>query len=192
MTLMSSIMARQTLARRASTAECWPEGTVQTDDDLIINGASLVHTSLDQTPAVRIGPAGNLWTRQTTSPQRFITVLLTRVEETGFTDSHRRLVVWVDAELEHCRPILSAARVVGRRSMAHTKRMQLRPRPKDDMQWVWLPSDVAVGDLIAVPCEGTVPLSDVRRHSRNPGRLGGERSNDPDDDDLPFARACMK
>ncbi|POH62257.1 hypothetical protein C3B61_15330 [Cryobacterium zongtaii] len=188
---MSSIMARRTLAHRASTTECWPAGTVHTEDDLIINGASLVRTSSDQTPAVRIGPAGSLWAQQTPSPQRFITVLLTRVEETGFTDSHRRLVVWVDAELDRCRPILSAARVVGRRSVVHTKRMQLRPRPKDDMQWVWLPSDVAVGDLIAVPCEGTVPLSDARRHSRNPGRLGEERSDDPDDD-LPLARACLK
>ncbi|TFC01018.1 hypothetical protein E3O42_11080 [Cryobacterium adonitolivorans] len=79
----------------------------------VLNGASLVQTSRDETPTVRIGPAGNLWAQQTTSSQRFITVLLTRVEETGFTDSHRRLVVWVDAELDHCRPNLSAARVVG-------------------------------------------------------------------------------
>jgi hypothetical protein len=190
MTLMSSIMARRTLAQRAST-EFWPEGTVQTADDLIINGASLVNASRDQTPAVRIGPAGSFWAGPNTSPQRFVTVLLTRVEETGFTDSHRRLVVWVDAELDRCRPILSAARLVGRQSVAHPKRMQLRPRPKDDMQWVWLPSDVAVGDLIAVPCEGTVPLSDVRRHHGKPSRLGEEHPGDRDDD-LPFARACLK
>lgn len=191
MTLISSIIARRTLAKRASAAEFWPEGTIETADDLIIDGASLVRSSRDQTPAVRIGPAGCFWAGPNTSPQRFVTVLLTRVEETGFTDSHRRLVVWVDADLDHCRLILSAARLVGRRSVAHSKRMQLRPRPKDDMQWVSLPSDVAVGDLIAVPCEGTVPLSDVRRHHRKPSRLGEEHPGDRDDD-LPFARACLK
>ncbi|TFD27029.1 hypothetical protein [Cryobacterium cryoconiti] len=188
---MSSIMAKRIQAKRAATTECWPEGTVQTADDLIINGVSLVRTSRDETPTVRIGPAENLWAGHLTSPQRFITVLLTRVEETGYTDSHRHLVVWVDAELDHCRPILSAARVLGRTSSTHTKRMQLRPRSKDDMQWLRLPADIVVSDLLAVPCKGPVPLSAVRRRSCQPNRLENDRTDNPDDDSQ-FARACLK
>jgi hypothetical protein len=187
---MSSILARTTLTHRPDDVGSWPAGTVHTEDDLIINGLPLVLTSHKQTPAVRIGAAPDAGERRAASPERFITVLLTRVEETGFTDSHRRLVVWVDAELDHCRPILSAARVVGRRSVAHLKRMQLRPKPKEDMQWVWLPADVGVGDLIAIPCEGAVPLSDVRPYSGYPGHREDEWPDEPDD--LPFTRACLK
>ena len=190
MTLMSSILARTPLTHRPADIGSWPEGTVHTANDLIVNGVSLVGASHDRTPAVRIGAAPAAGERHTASPERFITVLLTRVEETGFTDSHRRLVVWVDAEMDHCRPILSAARVVGRRSVAHLKRMQLRPRPVEDMQWVWLPADVVVGDLIAIPCEGAIPLSDVRRHSSYPGHRVDAWPDEPDD--LPFSRACLK
>ncbi|WEO77419.1 hypothetical protein BJQ94_19040 [Cryobacterium sp. SO2] len=190
MTLMSSILARTPLTHRPADVDSWPEGTVHTADDLIINGLSLVRASHDRTPAVRIGAAPDAAERHGTSPERFITILLTRVEETGFTDSHRRRVVWVDAELDHCRPNVSAARVVGRRSGAHLKRMQLRPRPQDDMQWVWLPADVVVGDLIAVPCDGALPLSDVRRHSARPGRRDDEGPDEPDD--FLFAHACLK
>jgi hypothetical protein len=190
MTLMSDILARSALPQRSRAAGCWPAGTVHTDDDLIINGVSLVRSSHDHTPAVRIGPAPDTSELLAAGPQRFITVLLTRVEETGFTDSHRRLVVWADAEVDQCRPILSAARIVGRRSLAHLKRMQLRPRPKADLQWVWLPADIGVGDLIAVPCEGAVPLRDVRRQGGYPGRRVDEWPDEPDD--LPFSRACGK
>lgn len=189
MTLLSSIRASRILAPRTATAECWPEGILLTPDDLLLNGVSLAHT-VRETPAVRIGPAGTVWPGPARSPQRFITVLLTRVQETGYIDSHRLPVVWVDADLERCRPILSAVRVIGRRSVARAERMQLRPLPTGELHWVQLPSDVVVGDLLAIPCTGTVPLSQVRQRTPPPPQPADVQPDDPDG--IPFLRACGK
>lgn len=87
---MYSIMASRDRALRSAALECWPEGTVHTRDDVVINGSSLVQiASAGPTPAVRIGTAGGLRVQQP-SPRRFITVVLTRVEQIGYSEATRR------------------------------------------------------------------------------------------------------
>lgn len=188
---MYSIMASRDRALRSAALECWPEGTVHTRDDVVINGSSLVQiASAGPTPAVRIGTAGGLRVQQP-SPRRFITVVLTRVEQIGYSEATRRSEIWVDAELDRCRPILTAARIVGRESTARQKRMHLRPQPATGPGWVRMPVDIAVGDLIVVPCDGTTPLGDVRRRDHHPERLNDDRT-DPAEDDFPYLPSCLK
>ena len=192
MILMDSIMASRGMALRAASVDYWPEGTVQTRDDVIFHGSSLVRVAREgHTPAVRIGPAARGWGRSTAVPQRFITVLLTRVEQIGYSAKTRLPEIWVDAELNHCQPIFSAARVIGRESSARHKRMHLRPQAGDDAGWVRLPADIVAGDLIVVPCDGTTPLSDVRRRAHHPERLSQDRT-EASDDDFPYAPSCLK
>jgi hypothetical protein len=177
---MSSIRASQSMALRVAALECWPKGTVQTRDDVIVDGLSLAAAAAEgHTPLVRIGPATASFSA---TPQRFITVLLCRVERIGHAENSRRPQLWVDAELDHCELILSAARLVGREGAARRRRMELCPRPNGSARWIRLPIDIAAGDVVAVPCEGTTPLSDVRRHPHPSVRLGRAHGEQPDDD----------
>ena len=192
MTLMYSITASRSSARQAADLEWWPHGTVHTRDDVIINGSSMVRTAhSEHTPAVRIGAVGGLWATRVGSTQRLVTVLLTRVEQIRYSDTTRRPEIWVDAEVNRCRPILSSARIVGRVSTVRRKRMQLQPHPADSTGWLRLPADIVVGDLIVVPCAGSILLSDVRRSDHHPERLDDERTAAADDD-FPSLPSCLK
>lgn len=189
---MYSITASRRMALQSAALECWPEGTVHTSDDVIINGTSLAYSAhAEQTPAVRIGAAGVPWPKYSRSLERFITVVLTRVEQMQYSTQTRKPEIWVDAELERCRPILSAARLIGRESTRTRKRMRLQPHSSVRPAWVWLPGDIVVSDLIVVPCDGTLPLSDVRRRDHHLERLSTTRT-DTDHDDFPYLPSCLK
>ena len=168
MTLLHTILTGRSLALQAAALECWPEGTVLESADVVLHGRSLTEAARTaSTPAVRIGRAARAWPVPAGSPQRFVTVVLTRVDEVVFSSTTRRSEVWVDAELDLCRPVPAAARVIGRRPVSRTKRMNLCS-PAGGFWEVHLPVDTTASDLIAVPCEGVLALSEVRR-GRSPG-----------------------
>ncbi|WP_147440951.1 hypothetical protein [Mycetocola zhadangensis] len=179
---MHSLWAHHALALRFA-AQLWPAGAVHTDTDVILNGAFLTHAALvEPTPLVRIGEASAAWPAQTRSPQRFITVLLTRVVRIDTVPHSSRLDVWVDARFDKCRPNFAAARLVGRVSAHRHPRMLLHPVSGDSRGLVRLPHDLTTGDLIAVPCEGATPLFDVRTGTPPVDHARGDAA-DPGEDD---------
>lgn len=191
-TLMQSIAASWSLARRSAALGCWPEGAIHSGTDVIVERSSLVHAAaVHPTPLVRIGVAGG-WDHSRGTPHRFVTVLLTRVEHVDGTRDDGRVVIWVDAQLDRCRPNLAAARLLGRESTGRRRRVSVRPAADAEVGWARLPADIVAGDLLAVPCDGAIPLSDARRPDYFRGRTGEERPGVVDDDpgpDLPF---CLK
>lgn len=191
MTLLHTILAGRSLALQAAALECWPEGTVLEPGDVLLHGLSLASAARTaSTPAVRIGRAGQAWPLPAGSPQRFVTVVLTRVEDVVFSSTARRSEVWVDAGLDHCRPVLDAVRVIGRRPLSRTKRMNLRS-PAGGCWEVHLPVDITASDLVAVPCEGVLALSEVRRGKPSPA--GGRPRPEPEEPDDGFLRPwCLK
>jgi hypothetical protein len=87
------------------------------------------------------------------------------------------LKVWIDGELDGCAAIDSETRMIGRASSAHamgttiysvSAHTPVHFAPE-------LPSDLRVGDLLAIPCIGVTVLRDVQSRSRHPERLSNER-----------------
>lgn len=188
---MQSIVASWSLARRSAALGCWPEGTIHSDADVILERSSLVHAAAaGRTPLVRIGVAGG-WDRALGTQHHFVTIVLTRVEYVDRARDDGRVVIWVDAQLDRCHPNLAAARLIGRDHAARRRRMSVRPTAASELGWARLPVDIVIGDLLAVPCDGAIPLSDARRPDYFRDVPGEDRliAPDGDDPDLPF---CLK
>ena len=169
MTVVQSIVASRTLMWHGAGRACWPDDSVHTSDDVIVNGTSLVHAARSgATPLVQIGPAGGLWPREATSVPPFITVVLSRVEEIDLSSTPRHPDVWIDAEIARCRPLLSAVRLIGRTSGSPRRRMHLRPGDGSPAGWVRLPADVGRGDLLVIPCAGPPHRAARRRAAGRP------------------------
>ncbi len=90
---------------------------------------------------------------------------MTRVD--SVTAENERLVVWIDAELDRCDPLIGDTRMIGRASTAHTvEAVIFGPTPHSAIHRVpALPGDLAVGDLLVIPCRGVTRLHDVRGDS---------------------------
>ena len=72
--------------------------------------------------------------------------------------------VTIDADLDGCKPVVEATRMIGREPRCARFDMLVRS-PKDDaLNYVVraLPADIAAGDLLAFPCVGPSALHDVR------------------------------
>lgn len=192
MTALHSVMMARSLARRSAARECWPEHTVHTPDDVIIEGTSLASAATtSETPVVRIGVAEGALAHRPAHPARFITVVLTRVEQILRYPAALRPEVWVDAELGRCRALPEAARLLDRESIARLQRMRLRPDGAGHGGVLRLPRDLAVGDLLAIPCEGAIPLNALRRQGWHPERLDDDRF-EGEQDDFPYPPSCLK
>lgn len=145
----------------------WPEGTIQTRADVIIRGSSLTSAAHDRgTPLVNIGQAPTV-EQHGSGRQQFITVLVTRVEHVDHLGILQRPDLWVDAALSECTVIADAARIIGRPTTGRRRRVrilsEIDPGAHTD---VAVPSDIRPGDLLAIPCSGTVPRNLVQAHSR--------------------------
>ena len=192
MTVLHSVMAGRFAARRAGEPSCWPAGTQHTTDDILIRGESLAAAArAGDIPLVRIG-------ERPASPgvdegrQRFVTVLVTVIEHVDRLGGFQRPCIWIDAALRECEPIIEAARIVGRPTTTHrrTLRLQTEREPGAHLD-LRLPADVRAGDLLAIPCSGTVARSQVTNGQRHlaaglvaPGRDA--------DGDSPFLGVCGK
>lgn len=161
-------------------ASWWPEGTVHTVDDILIRGTSMVDVArIGRTPLVRIGQVPSVQRRQD-----FVTVVLTRIEHIERFGGLQRPDVWIDAALRDCEPIFAAARLLGRRPAAHTRRIRLRTEADAGARLsARLPADLRVGDLLAIPCATTVPRNRV---------AGGApmRAAEDEDDEGGMASRC--
>ncbi len=148
-------------------AELWPADAFIGATDISIGGHPLSDLARsDGTPLIRIGVAVEAWPIPS-APPHLVTALVTTVEDV-VSDEHGRIrELWVDAELDGCRPHLAEARLIGRRGSGRFADVAVRPGTPTavDGDSAHLPVDVRPGDLLAIPCEGATALFDVRRRT---------------------------
>lgn len=146
----------------------WPEATVATIDDVAVAGVSLCRlVELCETPCVHTAAAVIPGTHGRPSPVHQAAVVVVSV-----TSVMRRpdgsLDVLVDACLDDLAATWRETRLIGRPSTAAVRTAQVAADPvhhrgpcaTDAM--VSLPADLAEGDLLAIPCAGTLSVRSLR------------------------------
>lgn len=160
----------------------WPEGTVVSDDDIVVAGLSLSRlVDLCGTPAVHSGPAIIPGSAGLSSTSERTAVLVVRV--VGMASSRAGVpVLQVDARLDNLRLVWSEARRIGGRRYARNRTALIVRRPSrhdlsecDDVVAVSLPVNLRPGDLLAIPSR---PMSAERCLTDHP--LTGRTSGQPD------------
>ncbi|MCS5718970.1 hypothetical protein N1027_12575 [Herbiconiux sp. CPCC 205763] len=154
----------------------WPEHTVATTTDVLVAGISLLRlVDLCGTPCVHTAASVVPGTHGRPSPTGQACVVVVRILQiepmpvTPSAGTAPVLRVVVDGDLGHAHPVASEARLVGRVSTArHVLATCLASDQAADAAEsalaIPVPEDLSVGDLIAVPCVGTVPLRALREH----------------------------
>ena len=140
----------------------WPMGVSLREDDVLVRGESLAQQARIATPAVRIGEAPPQQAQITPPRQRFVSLIIARVLAVTALDGHRPADVVIDADLSHCDVHFSDMRIVGRFATRSTARVRLHAPGGVSGPRARLPRDLAVGDILVIPCEGTVTPSDIR------------------------------
>ena len=142
---------RTTIPDPLSTAR-WPEWTQPTTTDLIVSGVSMLRlVEICDTPCVHVAAAVVPGTHGRPSDRDSASVIVARVVGLGHDG---RLAL--DADLRAVPACLDELRLIGR---ASTRRS--RPFALGDAV-VSLPADLAVGDLLVVPCAGAVCCRQLR------------------------------
>ncbi len=193
MTFFHSVAWERGMALRVPSPGPWPRDTTLTATDVLVGGRSLDQIArAEGTPCLRIAEAPDTGLFPP-GRQHLITALVTSVEAISMNSRGRPEEIWVDAELDGCRPRISEARLIGRPASGRRRRVALRPTTRTalDGHLVRLPADVQLGDLIAIPCEGPCALHDVRRRSYHPERLDDGRWADDGDEFTALGR-CGK
>jgi hypothetical protein len=139
--------------------------TTPTTTDVVVSGVSLVRlVELCETPCVHIAAAVIPGTHGRPSNTEQASVVVARV-----VDLPRPGVITLDADLTSVTAFFAEARLIGRASTAMSLPFELSsPREAGGMApSMVLPSDIAVGDLIAVPCADAVCLRELRAAARS-------------------------
>lgn len=146
-----------------TTVDLWPAFTTFASDDIVVAAVSLTRlVEWCGTPCVHTADAALPGSDGHPSGTEMASVVIARVVAVQWR-SDLRMHVTIDADLDGCRPILSEARVIGRQPTVHRSTATLEAMGAEDFAFAaQLPSDVAVGDLVAVPCLGATLLHDIR------------------------------
>ncbi|GLK17817.1 hypothetical protein [Herbiconiux flava] len=129
----------------------WPEWTVPTITDVVVSGVSLRRlVEVCGSPCVHVAAAVVPGTHGRPSDLAQSSVVVATV--LAVTGGRLEL----DADVERVPAVLSEARLIGRASACRTRDLTL---PGGAV--LALPADLAVGDLVAVPCPGALARRDV-------------------------------
>ena len=146
-------------------------------DDVVVAGVSMRRlVEVCGTPCVHSGEAPGM-RRDEDGCGALVVVAVTAV--LAGSDAGGERVVCVDGHLDGVDARWGEARVLGRASGRATGRSSVvrivAAAPTSGMAAVALPDDLAVGDLVVVPCGGSPALHDVRLGGRpvGTGRVGG-------------------
>lgn len=180
MSLLHTVSALVLSNRVASAAgrEAWPAHTVHGPRDVEVAGLSMMAMAAEAgTPCVRNAAAVVPGSNGLLSARRFASVVVTRVVAVERAEEGRLAQVWVDAELQRCRVVPGAMRLVGRPTGLRRQSMRIRPdaHSASGPTIELLPTDLREGDVLVVPCLGTTALRDVWRSARDTGRLSADR-----------------
>ena len=162
---MTRVQAARVATRRAKaiTTDMWPAFTTHTDHDVIIAALSIERlVEWCGTPCVHTADAAIPGSGGRPSESELSSVMAARVVAVEWR-SDLRLHVAIDADLSGCRPILEEARLVGRESTSGPASIVLESvRGVADGYATSLPGDIAVGDLVVIPCLGVTLLHDIK------------------------------
>ncbi|SDY61326.1 hypothetical protein [Herbiconiux ginsengi] len=198
MSLSHSIRWYQRRQSRQPDLAAWPEFTWFTATDVLAAGESMVTAAVATgTPSVRIGRRRTLAetgaaagpTHPEGGSPAYCAIVVCAVEGVfdgrpdesvaaegaGRTDAPHPREVWLDAELDACRPIGSTMRVIGRTVPPVREIVTVRPTSRVEETRAWLPHDIRAGDLVAFACAEPVSLQDLRRRAHHPERLDDGR-----------------
>jgi hypothetical protein len=140
-------------------------------DDVVVAGVSMRRlVEVCGTPCVHSGEAPGM-RRDEDGCGALVVVAVTAV----LAGAGGERVVCVDGHLDGVDARWGEARVLGRASGRSSVVRIVAAAPTSGMAAVALPDDLAVGDLVVVPCGGSPALHDVRLGGRpvGTGRVGG-------------------
>ncbi|WP_411699104.1 hypothetical protein [Conyzicola sp.] len=153
----------QTRRAKTLTTDMWPAFTTHTESDVII--AALSITRLVEwcgTPCVHTADAAIPGSGGRPSESELASVVAARVVSAEWR-SDLRLHVVIDADLSGCDPTAGEARLLGRASDASPASVVLESlHPRGGGSATYLPADIAVGDLVIIPCRGVTLLHDIK------------------------------
>ncbi|MDR6865919.1 hypothetical protein J2Y69_000504 [Microbacterium resistens] len=155
----------------------WPLQTTVLPADVLFHRDSLAAEGRQATPLVRIGAAAPADTERS-HQQRYISIVVaavTAVDTEADGHGHGPRSIAIDADLHGLQGQILDARVIGRRFPHRTVRARLHDATGNWGMAIRLPRDIAVGDLLAIPCEGIVSLGSIRPPHRD------ERDQSADD-----------
>lgn len=152
-------------------AEFWPERTIATTTDVLVSGISLLRLAeVCGTPCVHSAAAVIPRTGGRPSPSQRAAVLVVRITAVGHYAT-RNLIVQTDARLDNLRLIWSETRLINRASTARSAMILIDRRspavdtsPSHDLLAVELPSDLRVGDLLAIPSRSITTTCATQPH----------------------------
>lgn len=175
MTLTSIIPSLRRSIPDPFTRDCWPEFTTTSVSDVTVAGVSLVRlVDWCGTPCVHTAAAVIPGSNGRPSPTALASVIVTSVVSVDVL-ANGALAIAVDAQLDDCTPVLTEARLIGRVSTAHSAVLHLFDGDTNQSRDITLPTDIRIGDLIALPCIGATRLHDVRRHARRSDQPAGDQ-----------------
>lgn len=148
--------------------DAWPVHTHATVSDVVVAGVSLTRlVELTDTPALLTGdlPRPGMPRARALGGGTDVTVLVFRVTLRVDTQEEKRIAL-TDCTFDGLSALWSECRLIGRASAARSVRIELIPGDVGGASWphpvALLPADLREGDLLAVPCAGTVTLHEVR------------------------------
>ena len=149
--------------------DSWPEFTTTSIDDVTVAGVSLsCLAEWCSTPCVHTAAAVIPGTGGIPSPTETASVIVTRVIQLN-TAADGAIDIWIDARLTGSPVDIGELRMIGRISTASDARARIHPAGESvgALAVPELVSDLRVGDLLAIPCQGATRLREVdpaRRH----------------------------
>lgn len=160
----------------------WPEHTQVSTIDVVVSGISMLRlVEICDTPCIHTAAAvipGTGGRASSLDQAAVIVVAVTAV--LGTCDDDR--IVLIDACLDRIPVVWSELRLIGRSSTAHVLRATVLADeahggcvPCEMNGAASLPSDVRVGDLLAIPCAAMVVLRELR--SARDQQVAGERDD---------------
>lgn len=154
----------------------WPELTRASTNDVFVAGVSLLRVvDVFGTPcthsAAAVIPGSNGWP----SPTMRATAAVMRVVAVTHTPTGV-VRLEVDARVDRVAAVLAETRLIGRASTARVAAAMLVDGARAWPLVHGLPGDVAVGDLLAFPCRGSVPATQLVHGTAGAAPSGGVES----------------
>lgn len=155
------------------TVDAWPERSYATTTDVIVSGVSMLRlVDVCETPCVHTAAAVIPGTHGRPSPSADAAVVVVRVTAVLKNFDAARVVL-IDACVDSVNATWRETRLIGRASTVRSTSAILlsgdsHEVPRVGRGLIELPDDLREGDLLAVPCAGTVALREVRAQTPMP------------------------